>query len=328
MKILLLETIHPDAVALLKTIGDVHQIENLHPNSVSQQFVDAAAVLTRGRGRISREALLAGRQLKCVARCGAGTDNIDVATATALGIPVLFSPDGTTFSVAEHTIMLMMAIGRKLTLLDRKTKEGDWEFRNQVGIGSELFGKTLGIVGLGRIGQRTAQLAQAFGMKVIYWSANSRDCNHQFVELEQLFRQSDVVSISLALNEDTRNLVNERLLSLMKSTASLVNTARGEVIDEMALTRALAEKRIAGAALDVMANEPPPVDHPLFKLENIIITPHVATITDAAYRKMCVEVAEQVAKFLKGEKPDASGIRNPEVLTRSQQGERNETFNA
>lgn len=316
MKILLLEVIHPDAVELLKTIGNVHQIKSLAPDHVNEQFTDAAAVLTRGRGRIPREALLAGKQLKCVARCGAGTDNIDVATATELGLPVLFSPDGTTFSVAEHAIMLMMAVGRKLTMLDREVKSNNWEIRNRIGIGAELFGKTLGIVGLGRIGKRTAELAQAFGMNVIYWSAQSRDNAYQFAELEEVFRQSDIVSISLSLNEKTRNLVNAHLISQMKPSAILVNTARGEVIDELALARALAEKRIAGAGLDVMASEPPPDDHPFFQMDNVVITPHIATITDVAYRKMCVEVAEQVIRVLKGEQPDTGSVRNPEVLKR------------
>lgn len=316
MKILLLEVIHPDAVELLKTIGNVHQIESLAPDHVNEQFTDAAAVLTRGRGRIPREALLAGKQLKCVARCGAGTDNIDVATATELGLPVLFSPDGTTFSVAEHAIMLMMAVGRKLTMLDREVKSNNWEIRNRIGIGAELFGKTLGIVGLGRIGKRTAELARAFGMNVIYWSAQSRDNAYQFTELEEVFRQSDIVSISLSLNDGTRNLVNAHLISQMKPSAILVNTARGEVIDELALARALAEKRIAGAGLDVMASEPPPDDHPFFQMDNVVITPHIATITDVAYRKMCVEVAEQVIRVLKGEQPDTGSVRNPEVLKR------------
>ncbi len=314
MKILLLETLHDEAVELLKTFGDVHQIESLDPHHVVKHFADAAAALTRGRGRIPREALLAGKQLKCVARCGAGTDNIDVATATELGLPVLFSPDGTTFSVAEHAMMLMMAVGRKLTLLDREAKRGNWEFRNRAGIGLELFGKTLGVVGFGKIGQRTAELAQAFGMQVLYWSAHTRNDNYQFAELEELFRQADVVSISLALNDDTHGLVNERLISLLKPTAILVNTARGEVLEETALVAALAENRIAGAGLDVMADEPPPVDHPFFGFDNVVITPHLATITDVAYRKMCVEVAAQVGKVLKGEVPDVRGVRNPRVL--------------
>lgn len=314
MKILLLEVIHDEAVEFLKQFGNVHQIESLEANHVKEQFVDASAVLTRGRGRISREALLAARELKCVARCGAGTDNIDVATATELGLPVIFSPDGTTFSVAEHAMMLMMAVGRKLTLLNNEAKKGNWEFRNNAGIGTELFSKTLGIVGFGRIGKRTAELATAFEMKVIYWSAHHRDDTYEFAELEDLFRRSDIISISLALNAGTRNMVNADLISLMKPTAIIINTARGEVIDELALIEALVERRIAGAGLDVMTSEPPAPDHPFFKMDNVVITPHIATITDVAYRKMCVEVAEQVGKVLTGEKPEAASVRNPDVV--------------
>ncbi len=314
MKILLLETIHDDAVSLLAELGEVRLIERLETGYLQQQFVEVAAVLTRGRGRIPREALQAGRQLKCVARCGAGTDNIDVAAATELGLPVFFSPEGTTFAVAEHAMMLMLAVSRRLVSLDCEVKRGHWEIRNHIGPGAELSGKTLGILGLGRIGKRIAELGQAFGMKVIYWSARSREASYSYVELEELFRLADVLSISLSLNQETRGLVNAQLLALMKPTAILINTARGEVIDEAALTAALVEGRIAGAGLDVMATEPPSVDHPLLKLDNVVITPHVAVLTDVAYRKMCVEVATQVARLLRGERPEERFVRNPEVL--------------
>lgn len=316
MKILLLETIHEEAVSLLAEIGNVHLIESLDPEHVKQQFVDAAAAITRGRGRMPRAALQAGQQLKCVARCGAGTDNIDVATATELGLPVLFSPSGTTRGVAEHALMLMLAVGRQLALFNQAVKQGDWEMRNRVGLSAELFGKTLGILGLGRIGQRIAELGVALGMQVIYWSPQSRDDRYGLVELEELFRCADVLSVSLSLNAATRAIVNAERLALMKPSAILVNTARGEMIDEEALYTALAEKRLAGAGLDVMASEPPPIDHPLFKLDNVIITPHVAVLSDVTYRNMCVEVAAQVAQVLRGETPDSRNVRNPEVLTR------------
>ncbi|MGE0132179.1 MAG: NAD(P)-dependent oxidoreductase [Blastocatellales bacterium] len=314
MNILLLEAIHEDAVSLLAEVGDARMIESLDPHHVKEQFVDADAVITRGRGRMPREALLAGKRLKCVARCGAGTDNIDVTTATELGLPVLFSPEGTKFAVAEHAMMLMLAVGRKLAFLDNQVKEGNWEIRNHIGIGAELLGKTLGILGLGKIGGRIAELGSAFGMRVIYWSKQSRDDRYRFVELEDLFRQSDALSISLSLNTETRGIVNAARIALMKPSAIVVNTARGEMIDEAALALALAEKRIAGAGLDVMAEEPPPAGHPFFKLDNVIITPHLATITDAAYRNMCLEVAAQVANVLQGKPLDIRNVRNPEVL--------------
>jgi D-3-phosphoglycerate dehydrogenase len=311
LKILLLETIHPDAVELLAREGEVSLIESLTEARVFEECREAAAVLTRGRGRLPRAALEAGRDLRAVARCGAGTDNIDVAAATELGIPVLFSPGGTTGAVAEHAIMLMMAVGRRLPRLDRAVKAGDWEIRNRIGIATELDGKQLGIVGLGRIGRRTAELAEAFHMRVVYWSAHSRDERYQHFELDELFRSSDIVSVSVALTPQTRRLVGARLLALMKPTAIIINTARGEVIDEAALTAALVAGRLAGAGLDVMTEEPPAADHPLLGLEQVVFTPHVATITDVAYRRMCVEVATQVARLLRGEPPDAEFVKNP-----------------
>lgn len=311
MKILLLETIHDEAVALLAELGEVRMIENLNAEYVAQQCVDAAAVLTRGRGRIPRGALEAGRALKCVARCGAGTDNIDVTAATELGLPVLFSPEGTTFAVAEHAMMFMLALSRRLMWLDREVKNGNWEIRSRIGLGTDLSGKTLGILGLGRIGRRIAELGHAFGMNIVYWSAHSRDDQYTYLELEDLFRSSDVLSLSLSLNQKTRGLVTAQLLALMKPTAIFINTARGEIVDEDALTAALVDGQIAGAGLDVMASEPPRENHPLFGLDNVIFTPHIATITDVAYHRMCVEVAEQVARVLRGEQPDARFVRNP-----------------
>lgn len=314
MKILLLETIHEEAIGILSAAGEVSLIENHEPETLALHFADSSAVITRGRGRIGRDSLLAARQLKCVARCGAGTDNIDVATATELGIPVIFSPEGTTFGVAEHAIMLMLAVGRRLTRLDREVREGNWEIRSRIGQGLDLSGKTLGILGLGRIGARIACLGQAFGMNVIYWSKTSRDDRYRFVELDELFRRSDVLSISLSLNDGTRGFVDRRRISLMKPSAILINTARGEMVDEDALYRALSENRLAGAGLDVMAVEPPPDDHPFFKLDNVVITPHIAVLTDVTYQKMCVDAAEQVAAVLRGEAPDIAHVRNPEVL--------------
>ncbi|MDX2033100.1 MAG: hydroxyacid dehydrogenase [Blastocatellia bacterium] len=314
MRILLLEPIHEEAVALLSRIGETRLIESLDPAHVVEQFRGADAVLTRGRGRMPREALLAGERLRVVARCGAGTDNIDVATASERGLPVLFSPDGTTFSVAEHAIMLMLAVGRRLAFLDRAVRRNQWEIRSQIGTGIELNGKTLGILGLGKIGGRIAELGAAFGMQVIYWSRSRRDDRYGFVELDDLFRQSDVLSVSLSLNPATRGIVSAARIGLMKPSAMLINTARGEMIDEEALVRALADGRLAGAGLDVLADEPPRENHPLFQFDNVIFTPHLGTITDVAYRKMCVEVAAQVVEILQGRAPERRYVRNPEVL--------------
>lgn len=311
MKILLLEKIHEDAVKLLEAAGVVHLLKSPAPRTILIEIADADAVITRGRGRLPREALLAGGRLKCVARCGAGTDNIDVATATELGLPVLFSPAATTGAVAEHALMLMLAASRRLAFLDHQVRAGNWEIRNRTGLNIELKGKTLGILGLGRIGRRIAELGAAFGMDVIYYSRSSRDDRFRFVEIERLFAESDFVSISLSLDDETRGLVDGRLISLMKPSAILINASRGEIIDETALIDALVNDRIGGAGLDVLAEEPPPADHPLFSLPNVVITPHVAIWTDVTYRNMCTEVATQVVNVLQGLEVDPQNIRNP-----------------
>lgn len=309
LKILLLESIHPDAVEMLERAGDVRMVAG----DPLDEIIDSHAVITRGRGRVTREAILEARDLRCIARCGSGTDNIDVATATGRGIPVIYSPAGTTIAVAEHTLMLMLAVSRRLTLLDREVRAGNWEIRNRTSLNTELAGKTLGIVGLGRIGRRVAELGAALGMKVVYWSRSSNDERFQAVAIEELFAEADVISICLSLGDETRGLVDRRLISLMKPGAFLINTSRGEIVDENALIEALRENRIAGAGLDVLAEEPPPADHPLLSMANVVITPHVAIWTDVTYRNMCVEVAEQVVNALTGREIDNRNLRNQDI---------------
>lgn len=314
MKVVLLEKIHEDAVAILESVATVELADAIDAESVARIGVDAAAIVTRGRGRIPRIVFESARELKCVARCGAGTDNIDVDAATERVLPVVFSPESTKYAVAEHALMLAMAVGRRLTRLDREVKTGNWEVRNSLGVASELYSKTLGIVGLGRIGSRIAELGKAFGMDVCYWSEHSSDERFTRVSLDELFRISDVISLNVALTSETKGMIGSRLLGFAKPTAILVNTSRGEVVDENALVEALLERRLAGAGFDVMDGEPPRADHPLFGMDNVIITPHVAAITDVAFRRMCLEVATQVARIVSGGEPDAEFVRNPQVL--------------
>lgn len=318
MKILLLEPIHNDAHRLLAEVGEVVSVERVDPDYLQSVIADASAALTRGYGRLPRSVLAAGRKLRCVARCGVGTDNIDVQAATELGLPVLYAPGSTTTAVAEHTIMLMLMVARRATRFDREVKAGNWAFRSRAGLGMELGGKTLGVLGLGDIGRRVAELGHAFGMKVIYWSRSSRDNRFQYLERDELLRQADVLSINVALTSETRQLLDRRSLALMKPSAIVVNTARGDVIDEAALYDALASGRLAGAGLDVIAADSPREDNPLWKLDNVVVTPHVAAVTETAFRQMCVETAEQVARILRGAQPDARFVRNPDVLHRLQ----------
>lgn len=315
MKILLLEPIHEDARALLAGVGEVVAAERVDADYLATIIADAAAALTRGYGRLPRAVLAAGRSLRCVARCGVGTDNIDVEAATELKIPVIYAPGSTTATVAEHALMLVLAVARRAALLDRAVKAGDWAMRERIGLGIELNGKTLGVLGLGDIGRRVAELGQAFGMRVVYWSRASRDDRFEFAERDDLLGAADVLSVNVALNAETRGLLNRERLALMKPSAIIINTARGDVIDEAALYDALSAGRLAGAGLDVIASDSPRQNNPLWTLDNIVITPHVAALTDVTYRAMCLTTARQVARVLRGEPPDARLVRNPSALS-------------
>ncbi|MBA3441406.1 MAG: hydroxyacid dehydrogenase [Pyrinomonadaceae bacterium] len=316
MKILLLEPVHEDARRMLDEAGEVAQAEAVDGDYLRLAIADAAAAMTRGYGRLPREVLVAGRNLRCVARCGVGTDNIDVAAATELGLPVIYAPGSTTIAVAEHTMMLILAVARRVIRFDREVKAGNWKFRGEAGLSTELGGKTLGVLGLGDIGQRVAELGQAFGMRVCYWSRGSRDERFQFLDREELLRSADVLSVNVALTPDTRKFLDQKSLALMKPSAIIVNTARGDVIDETALYDALASGRLAGAGLDVIAADSPHETNPLWTLDNVVVTPHVAAVADVAFRRMCVETAEQVIRILRGQQPDARLVRNPTVLTK------------
>ncbi|MDQ3688049.1 MAG: hydroxyacid dehydrogenase [Acidobacteriota bacterium] len=314
MKILLLESIHEDARELLAGVGEVVMAERVDADYLVTAIADASAALTRGYGRLPRAVLAAGRGLRCVARCGVGTDNIDVEAATELGLPVIYAPGSTTATVAEHAVMLMLAVARRAARLDREVKAGNWAVRERVGLGTELNGKTLAVLGLGDIGRRIAELGQAFGMRIIYWSRTSRDDRFEFAERDDVLRAADVLSINVALTGETRGLLSRDALALMKPSAIVVNTARGDVIDEAALHDALASGRLAGAGLDVIAGDSPRQNNPLWTLDTVVITPHVAALTDVTYRAMCLSSAGQVARILRGDAPDARFVRNPSVL--------------
>lgn len=314
MKILVLEPIHDDACQLLREAGEVVFAEHIDSDYLRAAIADADTALTRGRGRLPREVLQAGTKLKCVARCGVGTDNIDVQAATELGIPVIYAPGSTTMAVAEHALMLMLAVARRVTRFNTEVKNNNWLFRNVSGMTVELRGKTLGILGLGDIGKRIAELGQAFGMNVLYWSRNSHDGRFKFAAREEVLRQADVLSISLALTPETRHLLNREAFALLKPTAILINTARGEIVDEVALVEALQAGKLAGVGIDVLEDEIHPDNHPLWQFDNVIVTPHVAAITDVTYREMCVTTAEEVIRILRGAAPTPRLVRNPAVL--------------
>jgi phosphoglycerate dehydrogenase-like enzyme len=308
-KTLLLEPLHPDAERILEENGGFARVSARDAATVVREGAHAEAIINRAVSPLTREILYGCPNLRCVARCGAGYDNVDVQAATERGIPVFYTPGANVQSVAEHALMLMLIAARQAPWLDRQVKEGRWDARHAV-VGRELSGKFLGILGLGRIGRRVAELGAALGMEAGYWSRNARDSRFEFIEREDLIARSDVLSLHVALTAETRGLMNAERLSRMKPGALLINTGRGALIDERALLDALRNGPLAAAGLDVMADEPPPPDHPLFRLSNVVITPHSAALTDHAFRAMGVVAAENVVRVLNGFPPDPACVAN------------------
>lgn len=252
--------------------------------------------------------------LELLALTGRNSGHVDVAAATARGILVT-ETESSGASAIEHTMGLILAMVRRIPQEDRAMRQGQW----QTGIGVELAGKTLGIVGLGRIGTRIAAFGRFLGMRVLAWGPTltderARASGASRVSLDDLFRESDIVSVHLRLSERTAGIISAHHLSLMKPTAYFVNTARGALVDEAALCLALQERRLAGAALDVYQVEPLPPNHPLLELDNVVLSPHIGYVTREAYHLFFGQAVENIESYLDGELPPRAV--NPEALVR------------
>jgi D-3-phosphoglycerate dehydrogenase len=263
---------------------------------------DADALLVRN-ATIDREIIEAGPRLRVIARHGAGLDTIDLVAASEKAIQVTYTPAANRVSVAEHIVGMMIALAKNLTRADQAVRAGQFDFRHKY-YGVELEGATLGIVGLGNVGRALAQKAAlGLGMDVIACdpSAMPQDLPVRMVpDLETLLRNADFVSLNVALNEQTTGLIGREQLSMMKPGSFLINCARAEVVVELALVEALLSGQLAGAAVDVFRTEPPAHDDPLFSLENVIVTPHMAAHTHAAMTRMAVQAAQGVVEVLSG----------------------------
>ncbi|MCJ2512348.1 MAG: hypothetical protein KAS60_01250 [Thermoplasmata archaeon] len=305
MKILVNDAIAEEAIDLLKA---KHEVDVMEYGAI-ELLVNIGrydAIIVRSRTKVTEDVIQKGENLKVIGRAGVGVDNIDVEAATARKIPVVFSPRGSTVSVAELAMGHMISLARKLVFSDRSIRAGKWEKKKYRG--TELQGKVLGLVGAGRIGAEVAKRAKAFGMSVLafdpYLSREIADeIGVELVELPRLLKEADFVSVHAILTPETKGLIGKEELDTMKQTVFLVNCARGGIIDEAALADALEGDRIAGAALDVFENEPPR-DSPLLRLENIHLTPHLGASTTEAQVRAGSIVAEQVLKVLGGERPN------------------------
>lgn len=260
------------------------------------------ALIVRSRTKVTREILAEGApRLKVIGRAGIGVDNIDVDEATRRGIVVLNAPGGNVISAAEHTLALMLAVVRHIPQADAALRRGNWERSRFRGI--ELHGKTLGLVGAGRIGREVARRARALGMRVVAYDpylSRERAAREgiELVTLPDLLEGSDVVSVHCPLTDETKGMLGARELGMMRPGAYLVNAARGGIVDEAALAASLREGRLAGAAFDVFEEEPPPSDHPLLKLERAVAVPHLGGATDEAQRSVGIEICEAVRAAL------------------------------
>lgn len=300
--IVLLETLHPDAEAILRATDEVV----LAPTPTSLPDVakgDITALVTRGLGQITADTIEMLPSLRVVARCGAGLDNVDTLAARARGISVVYAPGVTSGAVAEHALMLALCLARRTVELARATQRGDWSIRDGF-LSSELRGRQAGVVGLGNIGRRVAELSAAIGMNVVGWSPTERpDSSVAQVTLDELLRTSDVIHLCLALVPETTKLIGSDAFAAMRTGALLVNTARGGLVDQVALADALEHHRLGGFATDVWDPEPPPLSSPLLAHPRVVVTPHVAAFTDVTYRELCVRPAEAVAAVLSGGDP-------------------------
>jgi D-3-phosphoglycerate dehydrogenase / 2-oxoglutarate reductase len=273
------------------------------------QDVDAAVISSLP---LIDHVLAHAEKLKVIAIRGVGYDSVDISAATARGIPVIVAP-GFTDSVADYTFALMLAVTRQVALADRLVRASRWEIL----VSTNICGKTLGIVGLGRIGKAVARRARGFDMTVLATDvvqdeAFARQYDVTYLPLPELLRRADIVSINAPLSGDTRHLIDDQALRLMKPTAYLMNTARGGLVDEQALAAALREGRLAGAGLDVF-NEEPLQHNPFQGLDNVVLSPHLAAYSRQGLRETGMLAAQGVVTVLGGRRPEAAVLVNPEI---------------
>ncbi len=306
-KVLLYEEMHEAGKALLREKGEILFARTLDEASLIHEVKEVDGVIIRANGKVTRKLMESAPRLKVIGRHGVGLENIDLEAATEKGIWVVNTPDANDISVAEHFFGLALILSKMLRKADIALREGRFEARYQY-IGNELHGKTLGILGFGRIGRAVGRIGcRGFDMKVLYYDAvqyeeTEKELKARKVSLEEVLSQSDYISINLPMLPETKQILGKREFGLMKPSAFIINLARGPIWDEKALCQILKEGKIAGAASDVYEVEPASKGHPLFELENFVGTPHMAAHTEEALRRMSM-VAEDVIRVLEGKVP-------------------------
>ncbi len=314
LKVLLTRKLHDFAIKELKKRYQVEIHYGKIPmpkKKLISKIKDIDGLICFPYDNIDFEVIGAAKKLKAISTFSVGYDQIDVKSATKRGIIVSYTPEVLTRATADLTIALMLALLRRVVEGDRSIRNNDWKviFGAYDFLGTDLYGKTLGILGMGRIGKAVAERASGFGMNILYHNRSKLSgklegaLKLKYVSLIDLFKKSDIVSIHAPYTKETSGLVDLKLLKKMKKTAFLINTARGRIIKEKDLVDALRKKIIAGAALDVYQNEPIGKDHPLAKMENVVLTPHIGSSTDETRRKMAEITVQNLILSLQGKNP-------------------------
>jgi D-3-phosphoglycerate dehydrogenase / 2-oxoglutarate reductase len=303
-KILVSDPIDQVGIDILSQVATVDIKTTLSPEEITQVIPEYDAIMIRSGTKLTKEIIEAGKNLKIIGRAGVGVDNVDVPTATRQGIVVVNSPEGNTIAAAEHTLAMMLALSRFIPDANVSLKSGKWDRKSFTGV--EVYKKTLGVIGLGKIGSHVATVARAMDMKLLAYdpfltAERAEKLGVNLVELEILLRESDYITLHLPKTKETYHLIDAERIAIMKPGVRIVNCARGGIIDEAALAEALKSGRIAGAALDVFENEPLEADSPLRAIgSQLILTPHLGASTEEAQANVAIDVAEQIRDVLLG----------------------------
>ena len=302
MKILICDNLNQQVYKELETIGDCFDISKSasKDEDLANHIKDSEIVVIRSATKLTKEVLDKAEQLKIIARCGVGIDNVDLDFAKSKNIFVTNSPSANLISVVELTVALIISASRKLSLADSNLKKGEWN-RSEF-LGYELYGKTLGIVGFGKAGRLVADRMKSFGMSIVFYDpyVTAWNGSEESIKLDDLLRTADVVSIHVIKTKDTENLISKDMLDLLKPSSIIVNTSRGGVLDEDYLFELLESEKIFGAGLDVYSNEPPEnVDR--YNGLNLVTTPHIGASTSEAQLKAGLETVENIKKILAGD---------------------------
>lgn len=314
-KVLVADPIAPEGIEILKTVAEVDVKTGLTKDELAAIIGDYDALAVRSETKVTAEIIAKANKLKIIGRAGVGVDNIDVEAATNRGILVVNSPEGNTLAAAELTVAMLLALARNIAPADQALRAGKWDRKKYMG--SEVYGKTVGVIGLGKIGREVVSRLQAFGMSVLGFDPylkpeQAESLGIKLADLDTLYKESDYITVHVPKTKETTGMINAEKIALMKPTVRLINVARGGIMDEAAVAEAVKSGRIAGAAIDVYTVEPAPADNPLLGVPNILTTPHLGASTEEAQVNVALDIAEQIVEVLNG-KPARAAVNMPSV---------------